>query len=118
MKLEVGKKYVDAKGRVVEIIDNFQVGDGQNRYVGLLDGDASLYDGQRFSMTECDSRIVKEHVVPRTKDVWVVWSDSQWEFKTCFSEKSLANVKLDYENEGVTIHTIKKITLTEGQSDE
>ena len=60
--------------------------------------------------------IVKEHVEPRTKDVWAVLVEDEQGLSviTCWNKEELSNVKQSDE----TILSIKKVPMIEGEMDE
>lgn len=108
MKLEVGKKYVDGRNRIYFIVGRSHEGhyEGEllvnNKIVTFIDS------GIRVESNNAEFDLVKEHAEPRTKDVWVVWNHRTGDIKAW---KHSTNHSIDG-------HTIKKVTLTEGEYDE
>ena len=72
LEIEKGKFYTDRHGRKIEVVHIFKTDSNQTRYIAILNGCVVLYDGQRFSLTEKDSRIIAEWKEPIKKTMWAL----------------------------------------------
>lgn len=116
LKLEVGKKYVDSVGGVVEIIASHKHDDGKIKFWAYSKRSYRNYRGNGVNMgNDMDYDLVKEHVEPRTKDIWVVWIDNGR-----LESLTVKNKGEIYDEEGnmyPDIISTKKVTMVEGEMD-
>lgn len=116
MKIEVGKKYVDNRGRIVNITD-----ERGGWYLGVSGQTQTLVysvNGSAPHLKGCMD-LVKEYTEPKTQDVWVVWyldCDGYPGYSVCYSKVDSRTID-EYTNCGDSILAIKKVTLTEGEFD-
>lgn len=103
MKLEVGKKYVDGHGVVYEYVGKTTKG----RYVFCDD----VTNATNILTTDKPEYDVKEHIEPRTKDVWVWWNIKE-------GQVGIETIKVGVPKCYKDTTVVKKITLTEGEFDD
>ena len=120
LQLEVGKTYIDGYGDVFHVM-------AENTIRGWMitcDKDGALFsyekDGKDTSSTDPRAALIKEHVEPKTKDVWVVlFKDKDGLFSLSFDtieavdEKKATEASVD--NHYWQIQDIKKVTMVEGK---